>query len=247
MLPFWQVDYPSSTFFNLTFATSLLVPLSALFYAIFKWDTILSDVPRWRNCFADLIFYNFGQGDDILAEQSNHTSSQVSHPCHWDLGGRSSSADHLGKVQNRIWIDWHKFNLFFKEIFQFLRASCDTEWKFFTISLRLPTFVRPFLQSFSGGIYNMRLVLRSSRSGRHLSSLLWRASPLHYSAKLLNPRLCSSRARSSHSSSPNQLLKYIWARRRYICARRRQQGDAFLRPHGEESAFYDGRGGKSPS
>merc|ERR1712240_189754 len=48
-----EVDYPSSTFFNLTFATSLLVPLSALLYAIFKWDTILSDVPRvtifWRN------------------------------------------------------------------------------------------------------------------------------------------------------------------------------------------------------
>jgi len=48
-----KVDYPSSTFFNLTFATSLLVPLSALLYAIFKWDTILSDVPRvtifWRN------------------------------------------------------------------------------------------------------------------------------------------------------------------------------------------------------
>merc|ERR1719462_494846 len=47
------VDYPSSTFFNLTFATSLLVPLSALLYAIFKWDTMLSDVPRvtifWRN------------------------------------------------------------------------------------------------------------------------------------------------------------------------------------------------------
>merc|ERR1712240_5990 len=48
-----EVDYPSSTFFNLTFATSLLVPLSALLYAIFKWDTIPSDVPRvtmfWRN------------------------------------------------------------------------------------------------------------------------------------------------------------------------------------------------------
>merc|ERR1719495_2933428 len=48
-----KVDYPSSTFFNLTFTTSLLVPLSALLYAIFKWDTILSDVPRvtifWRN------------------------------------------------------------------------------------------------------------------------------------------------------------------------------------------------------
>merc|ERR1719470_133178 len=42
-----------ATFFNLTFATSLLVPLSALLYAIFKWDTMLSDVPRvtifWRN------------------------------------------------------------------------------------------------------------------------------------------------------------------------------------------------------
>ena len=98
MHPFRQVDYPSSTFFNLTFATSLLVPLSALLYAIFKWDTMLSDVPRWRNRFADLIFKNFGQGDDILAEQSNHTSSQVSHPGHWDFGGRSSSANHLGKV-----------------------------------------------------------------------------------------------------------------------------------------------------
>ena len=55
MLPLRQVDYPSSTFFNLTFASSLLVPLSALLYAIFKWDTILSDVPRWRNCFEHLI------------------------------------------------------------------------------------------------------------------------------------------------------------------------------------------------
>ena len=247
MHPFRQVDYPSSTFFNLTFASSLLVPLSALLYAIFKWDTMLSDVPRWRNRFADLIFKNFGQGDDILAEQSNHTSSQVSHPCHWDLGGRSSSADHLGKVQNRIWIDWHKFNLFFKEIFQFLRASCDTEWKFFTISLRLPTFVRPFLQSFSGGTYNMRLVLWSSRSGRDLAPLLSRASPRNYSTELFNPCLCFSQSRSSHSCSPNKLLNHICARRRYIWATRRQQGDAFLRPHGEESAFYDGRGGKSPS
>jgi len=50
-----EVDYPSSTFFNLTFASSLLVPLSAILYAIFKWDTILSDVPRWRNCFEHLI------------------------------------------------------------------------------------------------------------------------------------------------------------------------------------------------
>ena len=98
MLPFRQVDYPSSTFFNLAFATSLLVPLSALLYAIFKWDTIPSDVPRWKNCFAHLISKIWAQGDDVLAEQSYHTSSQVSHPCHWDLGGRSSSADHLGKV-----------------------------------------------------------------------------------------------------------------------------------------------------
>ena len=98
MLPFRQVDYPSSTFFNLTFATSLLVPLSALLYAIFKRDTIPSDVPRWKICFAHLISKIWAQGDYVLAEQSYHTSSQVSHPCHWDLGGRSSSADHLGKV-----------------------------------------------------------------------------------------------------------------------------------------------------
>ena len=172
MLPFRQVDYPSSTFFNLAFATSLLVPLSALLYAIFKWDTMLSDVPRWRNRFADMIFNNFGQGDDILAEQSYHTSSQVSHPCHWDLGGRSSSADQPGKVhRSELRLLDMNSNLFLKEIFQLLRASRDTEWKFFTISLRLPTFVRPFLQSFSGGKSNMRLVLRSSRNSRHFASL----------------------------------------------------------------------------
>merc|ERR1712013_533091 len=74
------------------------------------------------------------KGDDILAEQSYHTSSQVSHPCLWDLGGRSSSADHLGK-----------------EIFPPLRATRDTEWNFFNIFLRLPTFVRSFLQTLSGG------------------------------------------------------------------------------------------------
>ena len=117
MHPFRQVDYPSSTFFNLTFATSLLVPLSGLLYAIFKWDTMLSDVPRWRNRFADLIFNNFGQGDDILAEQSYHTSSQVSHPCHWDLGGRSSYADHPGKVH------WSDHNLDCHKLLSFLKGN----------------------------------------------------------------------------------------------------------------------------
>ena len=104
-----------------------------------------------------------------------------------------------------------------KEIFQLLRASCDTEWLLFTISLRLPTFVRPFLQSFSGGIYNMCLVLRSSRSGRDLAPLLSRASQRNYSSELFNPCLCSYQPRSSHSCCPDKLLKYI-------CARIWQQG-----------------------
>ena len=43
-----QVDelYSSNTFFTFVLATSLLVPLSAIFYAIFKWDTRLPNTPR---------------------------------------------------------------------------------------------------------------------------------------------------------------------------------------------------------
>ena len=67
------------------------------------------------------------------------------------------------------------------------------------------------------GIYNMCLVLRSSRSGRDLAPLLSRASQRNYSSELFNPCLCSYQPRSSHSCCPDKLLKYI-------CARIWQQG-----------------------
>ena len=38
--------YTYNTFFTLVLVTSLLVPLSALFYAVYKWDSRLPDVPR---------------------------------------------------------------------------------------------------------------------------------------------------------------------------------------------------------
>ena len=43
-----QVDelYSSNTFFTFVWSTSLLVPLSAIFYAIFKRDTRLPNTPR---------------------------------------------------------------------------------------------------------------------------------------------------------------------------------------------------------
>merc|ERR1719341_969165 len=43
----------ADVFFTLVLVTSLLVPLSAFFYAVFKWDSRLPDIPRvtifWRN------------------------------------------------------------------------------------------------------------------------------------------------------------------------------------------------------
>ena len=41
-----QVVYKYGTFFTLVLLTSLLVPISALFYAVFKWDSRLPDIPR---------------------------------------------------------------------------------------------------------------------------------------------------------------------------------------------------------
>ena len=36
----------ADVFFTLVLVTSLLVPLSAFFYAVFKWDSRLPDIPR---------------------------------------------------------------------------------------------------------------------------------------------------------------------------------------------------------
>ena len=38
--------YDANVFFTLVLVTSLLVPLSAFFYAVFKWDSRLPDIPR---------------------------------------------------------------------------------------------------------------------------------------------------------------------------------------------------------
>ena len=38
--------YDADVFFTLVLVTSLLVPLSAFFYAVFKWDSRLPDIPR---------------------------------------------------------------------------------------------------------------------------------------------------------------------------------------------------------
>merc|ERR1719341_2831896 len=48
-----EVSYSYDVFFYVVLITSLMVPLSAFFYAIFKWDTRLPNCPRvtmfWRN------------------------------------------------------------------------------------------------------------------------------------------------------------------------------------------------------